>query len=365
MTLIAYDSANPPNRQAIKAAGGIAVARYVKRNLPNSFDLGSTERLNTLADGLGLLYNAEQNASDVLVQSTSWWMDYGKYTSDRLQAFGVRTDMGVNVPASADCQVSSADLSKAVNNLAAFAAGVEPFGMIGYGQISVLNLLTVEKISPVGSKHWLTASIGWSMPGTGPGGSHTSADWDAYMAWPHAGMVQMLGSNVAGTDMNYLLDPVAMGFEWPTSSPYYPKPDPPEDEDMDKMIIAIDPTTNGGAGGVYLLYGNGVLTNIEVDSDRVALEATTGPAIPQAIVSLATWNAMNETSERVLAAGAADPAAVAAQLAADVTFQAAVSAGVAAGPSLTDITGAITPLIPTADAIATAVLDAEAARLQA
>lgn len=219
MTLTAYDSANPPNRQTIKAKGGIAGSRYIKRNLPNSFDLGSTERLGWLADGLGLLYNAEQAANDVLVQSPAWWMDYGKYVSDRLQAFGVRTDIGVNVPASADCQVLSADLSKAVNNLAAFAVGVEPFGMVGYGQISVLNLLTVEKISPVGAKHWLTASLGWS------GYPNTSAGWAAYMAWPHAGMVQMLGSNVPGTDMNYLLDPLAMGFEWPESSPYYPKED--------------------------------------------------------------------------------------------------------------------------------------------
>lgn len=252
MPLLVFDAADPPNLASIKNAGGVGGARYIKKTLPNAYDLEPGERLNFLTAGLGLLYNAEQSANDVLVQSTQFFADYGKYVADRLQSFGVNPT-GVNIPLSADCQVSDTALPKAMNNLAAFAANCAPFGMTGYGQMNVLQLLTEEGISPKGAKHWLTGSISWSK-----GYTNTPASWNEYIQFPYAGMVQLgpqavgwfKAPTIAECDTNILLDPTAMGFEWPESSPYAPREATPMEYIIDDPAGGSWHTFDGGKEGI-------------------------------------------------------------------------------------------------------------------
>lgn len=219
-----FDAADPPNLTSVSNAGGVGVGRYVKKNLPNEFELGTQERLDILSGGFGLLYNAEQSANDLTTQPTSYFHDYGQQVAALLTQVGAPTL--VDVPLSADTEVTAGTLAKVMNNYSAFAAAVEPYGCIGYAQTNVISLLVTEKISRPGRKHWLPGSIGWS-----PGYSNTKASWQQYILFPYAGLVQLgpqavgwfNAPTVAGCDTNLLLDAPSMGFEWPPGSPYAPK----------------------------------------------------------------------------------------------------------------------------------------------
>lgn len=205
----------------MRAGGGIASARYIKLNLPNNYDMKPAERLAILNGGLGVGYIAEQGADDVITKTPAYFADYARYVSDRMQSWGVPTNRGINIICAADTDVVSAKLAAAVNNMAAFAENCGPYGMIGYAEIPICNLLVAEGISPPGAGQWLTAALGWS-----PGYQNTAAGWAAYLQWPHAGMVQMLGSNLAASDLN-MPGPLgfrSVGFEFPPSSPYYAAP---------------------------------------------------------------------------------------------------------------------------------------------
>lgn len=222
MTGIVVDfSAARPSRAQLVGAGVVGVCRYLKKDRPNSFDLEDGERANYLAWGIGILYNAEQNAGDLTTQPTSFFHDYGQEVAGRLAQWGAPTS--VNVPVSCDTGVAhgSKQLAQAMNNYSAFAAAVAPFGMIGYAQTDIIDLLVLEQISPIGAKHWLPSAIGWSPGYRNADGSY---DWARYLAYPHAGLVQRVGASpVPGTDLNTVVDVASMGFEWPAGSPYAPK----------------------------------------------------------------------------------------------------------------------------------------------
>lgn len=251
-----YDFADArPTQAQLKAGPALGVSRYVKKNLPNNFELSLQERNQYLSWGLGVCYNAEQTSTDIILQPTSYWHDYGQEVSALLQSWGTPTNQGINVAASADTPVIPANLPKAMNNFSAFAAAVKPYGMIGYAQTNILTLLNVEGISPPGSKHWLPGAISWSNY------PNTSAGWASYMAFPLAGMVQMLGSNIAGTDMNYIVDIAHMGMHWPVGSPYLPKPPAEEDDDMGIIkFFQLPPNSSLMHAGSPLQQGNGTPT---------------------------------------------------------------------------------------------------------
>lgn len=214
----------PEHLQAGEAAG---VCRYIKKYLPNDYDLDKDERDGYLAQGLGVLYNAEQHAGDLTEQGPGYFRDYGKYVSDRLQSWGTPTNQGINVALSADSFVSDAALPGVIRNYVAFAQAVLPFGTTAYAQIQVIALLVAEGISPPGAKFWLPSAISWS------GYDTDQASWDAYMAYPHAGLVQLYGNPlVPGTDMNVPIDLPAMGFHWPAGSPYAKEDDMPTIEEI-------------------------------------------------------------------------------------------------------------------------------------
>lgn len=241
MTNYAYDFApkNGVSQPALAAGVGVAVCRYLKKDLPNSYDMDKTERDKYFSWGLGVLYNAEQGATDLTTQSPQYFKNYGKMLSDKLQSWGVNPRF--NVPLSADGSISGTAMTTALNNYAAFASTIEPFGVVGYAQTQLIDKLLSSGISRPGSKHWLPGAISWS------GLPNTSAGWAKYMAYPNAGICQMLGSNVAGTDMNYLLPGWNTMFDWPAGSPYAPAITTQED-DEDNMfgwyVSTIDPDGN-------------------------------------------------------------------------------------------------------------------------
>lgn len=264
-----------PGKAVLDANGCVALSRYVKRWLPNSFDLSASERAQNLAWGYGQLYNPEQSASDIIEQSPAWWSDYGKYVADRLQGFGV-DPVRVRPCQSADCFVTNADVPKAMNNFAAFATGVQPYRMIGYAQLNLLDLLVDEAISPAGAKHWLPGAISWSgLPNTADG-------WKQYQAYPHAGMVQMLSSPVPGTDMNIPIDLASMGFEWPESSPYYQGDAMPRstfDSAGVGWIVADDFTSRYGADSGALFTAANATPIPMTDSELAPIQVVGQPTI--------------------------------------------------------------------------------------
>lgn len=257
-----YDYADArPTQQQLSAGQSQGSSRYIKLILPNDYDLDSDERTKLMSWGEALLYNAEQNADDVTNKPPSYFASYGSYTRDRLLAFGV-TPGRINVPLSADTGLSSKQIPGVMNNYSAFAAAVEPFGVVGYAQIDIIDLLHDEGISPPTAKHWLPGAIGWS------GYDNTPDGWNAYITHPHAGLVQ-LGPDavgwwdgtrfrydapgaptVPGTDTNLAFDMAAAGFDFPPGHPYAPKEDP-----MIDGFLAFDTHSSVGyhvVGGVKI-----------------------------------------------------------------------------------------------------------------
>lgn len=213
MTQLVFDSAEPFTQarlNSVKAAGGIGVCRYVKRWTPNNYDLEPAERTLILGNGLGLEYNAEQAAGDMLNQSPAWWQAYGAYVAARLQSWGVRTDRGITVAASCDQDITTeAQLEHVVANYAAFRAGLAVYGMRAYAQTQVIERLISTGVAAADDKEWLPGARGWSGLSTA-----------VYNAYPHAAIVQQIGTPVAGTDENTVLDLAGLGMEWPEG--HYP-----------------------------------------------------------------------------------------------------------------------------------------------
>lgn len=280
MTNYVYDFADARLTQAALAGGvAIGVARYLKKSLPNKYELSLDERNQYLSWNLGVLYNAEQTNTDIVLQPTSYFHDYGQQCAQLLQSWGVTSDK--NVALSADMQVTGTQMNTAINNYKAFASAVAPYGLIGYAQTSIIDLLVSEGISRPGAKHWLPGAISWS------GYPNTSAGWNLYMKYPHAGMVQMLGSNIAGTDMNYLIDVQSMGFDWPAGNPYAPTIE--EEDDMGIIrLFHLDPATtfpgfkqNGNTGspntGYYMGFVQDEYGNLFWDTDNAIDNALRPP----------------------------------------------------------------------------------------
>lgn len=239
----------------IKRAGGIGVARYLKKLLPNTYELTAAERTQILGADLGLLHNAEQKAGDLITQPTSYFTDYGKEVADLMQSRGVPTDEDINVALSCDTGVAagSKEFAQVINNYDAFAAALDVYGVIGYAQTQIIDFLIIEEISPPGAKHWLPAAIAWS------GATYKNADgtwnWAKYLAYPNAGMVQRLSSLVPGIDMNTVIDVTAMGFEWPAGSPYAPKKEDPMAPTAFIYDVQVGP--NGEVAGEWLFIPAG------------------------------------------------------------------------------------------------------------
>lgn len=336
MTLYAFDGAYPINPASLKQGRDVAVCRYLKHQLPNDYQLGDAERQAYLAKGFGVLYNAEQSAGDLTSKPASYFTDYGHQICAQLTAWKVPTDQGINVALSCDTGVAAGALSKIITNYIAFTDALGPWGVVGYAPTQVIDLLVVEKVSPAGAKHWLPGAISWS------GLPNTPAGWKTYLAYPHAGLVQLgpqavgwlKAPAVAGTDTNIVLDPAAVGFHWPAGSAYLPQP--PVKGEIDMFILPnVDTTGDGKADSACLYAGPGSyrpLTQAEVAIYR----ASDVPYGTTDLISKAQHDSWTADTPAVLVAAAR------AQILAAI---AAIPSGAGSGPTLEEISGAVDDLL--------------------
>ena len=218
-TLYAYDAAYPPDQAMCAAKGGIAIVRYTPGPAP-VYDWKRTDKaeiaLARNTNHLGALANYEQSAGQALTGGRGGGRTAATVAAKDMIAFGWPQNGTLANAFSVDVNVPP-DKYPAVRDWYLGVFDVLPgyrYVPKIYSQGGLIAYLCANGPFPHDSKHWLAAPTSW--PGYNPSSKNVA-------------MVQLVGSPVPGTDQNKIIDPRAMGFWWPTGSPYAS----PEDEVLD------------------------------------------------------------------------------------------------------------------------------------
>lgn len=196
-----YDAAYRPDLAAVRARGGIAVNGY----LTGAYEHTTTQPDQALAAGLGYVPTYEEGTSELVNASRATGQNVGHRIAAAFSSHGLALDGSLAVYPSVDVNVPFA--SPGACDAAWLGMRDVLRGAVSlrcYGEGAVIDHLVGARL--VDGKCWLAAPSSW--PGYRPDDSNVC-------------MVQLVGTNVPGTDRNHLVtDPHAIGALWPANSPY-------------------------------------------------------------------------------------------------------------------------------------------------
>lgn len=233
MTALAFDGASPFDLAAAKNAGAVAITGYIVGN-PGGFGPINKARVEQIRSmGMGFVPNWERGAAYLISCGKPGGVAAGQETVAALRALGVPDDGTVACYFSWDAYVQPGQYSAC----GAVADGIIE-GLAGhylfdaYGQGGLIQYLIMSGRIRHGLKSWLSMSEGF--PGF-------NVDWSTYVAMvqQHHADGSWFASPVAGTDVNTVLDPHALGAWWPASSPYASSGDIVLDTATQTQITAI------------------------------------------------------------------------------------------------------------------------------
>ena len=210
-----YDAAYQPDLDKVLANHGIAISRYFTGPNPAFVWKRVTPQqvADTLGKGLGMVCNTEGSADPLSAADAAGvsYKQYGKLLAQwgltDLARCGIPAGAGVADYFSVDVYTDPSrypdvrDMFDGINEV------IPPAGYLTkvYAQGGLIDYLCAQH--RVDGKQWLAAPTSW------PG-------YREALAGPNLAMVQLVGSPVAATDQNKILDPYAVGAYWPDGSPY-------------------------------------------------------------------------------------------------------------------------------------------------
>ncbi|MGZ4524099.1 MAG: hypothetical protein ACXVXO_11895 [Mycobacteriaceae bacterium] len=258
----AYDAAYAPSLATVRQAGGVAVNHY----LTGIYAGSSTQPRLARAAGLGCILTYEQGPSELVGTSRAYGRMVGQRAVTAAVAAGAPADGSVAIFFSVDVNVANAgDCDQAFLGIRDACAG--KFQVRAYAQGSVIDHLAAAGIT--GGKGWLAAPTSW--PGFNPSS-------------PNVCLVQRVGTDVPGTDLNDITDINALGAWWPDGSPYGDDMTPDECRAVvrDELNYALGFLAVGGnshyGGATNLPSGGGVKVDLQ------ALATALAPLVAAAVV---------------------------------------------------------------------------------
>jgi hypothetical protein len=201
VSVYGYDAAYPPDPSAVRAAGGQLMACY----LTASYAVVAQWPARIVAAGMGALANYEQAADELVYCGRPGGQAAGHRAMTAAIADGFRADGSIGIYFSVDVSVSPAQfpaVGAAFDGINDVIRG--KFCTHVYGEGALIDyLIATGRIKPA-CANWLSGSS--SFPGYNPQS-------------PHVGLVQLVGSNIPGTDQNIITRPAGLHAWWPATNP--------------------------------------------------------------------------------------------------------------------------------------------------
>lgn len=205
-SLYTYDAAYQPKLATVaKAPGAVAINGYLTGMYANT----TTQPAAARTAGLGYVPTYEEGRSELVGASRATGRRVGDKIVAAFRAKGIPLDGTVAVYPSVDVNVPIDGPDRDADQCNTGWEGIRDVidGVISvrsYAEGAVIKALAAAGL--VDGKCWLAAPTSW-------------AGFDVND--PHICMVQLVGTNVPGTDRNHLItDPHAIGAWWPDRSPY-------------------------------------------------------------------------------------------------------------------------------------------------
>lgn len=206
-----YDGASPFDLNAAKQHGAVLITGYLVGS-PGGFDPISKARVDQIrALGMGFLPNWERGAAYLVSCGKGGGEAAGREAVAALRALGVPGDGTVACAFSWDTNVHPSlypQCGVVADGIIAGLAGGYLFS--AYGQGGLLDWFHATGRMHV--KGWLSGSS--SFPGFNVAGPNVG------MVQSHNAAGEWLDTGVAGTDINTVIDPHALGAWWSAGSPY-------------------------------------------------------------------------------------------------------------------------------------------------
>lgn len=214
-----FDAAYAPKLADVKAAGGIAMSCY----LTGQYAATSPQPNRLHAAGLGALGNYERGAGELVACGYARGVEIGREAATAYIGKGAPAGQKLAIYFSVDVNAAPSTfpaIGRAFDGIKAGLAG--RFVPRVYGEGALIDYLLTSK--RVAGPQWLSASS--SFPGFNP-------------ISPHVGLVQKVGTPVAGTDLDVITcDPSELGIWWPAGSPYL-EVDPLAGYTLDQIAQAV------------------------------------------------------------------------------------------------------------------------------
>jgi hypothetical protein len=197
---VMFDGAYARDLAAMKASGAIAVSVYLTGNyaVPKSW----VDQVR--AAGLGVVPNYEQATNELVTAGMTGGIAVGQRAAAAATALGFPTDASVAIVYSVDVDVPPAQFAQiglAFDGINSVTHG--RFLTEVYAEGALIDyLMTTKRVT---GAEWLSASE--SFPGYNPSS-------------PNVGLVQKIGSPVAGTDLDQITNPTGIHAWWPAGSPF-------------------------------------------------------------------------------------------------------------------------------------------------
>lgn len=202
MALYMYDAAYAPNLDQVVAHGGIAMSCY----LTGPYATTSAQPAALHAKGIGALGNYEREPGELLTAGVAGGVGIGQTACSAYIGKGAPAGQGLGIAYSVDVDAPASSygaIGQSFDGINQGAAG--RFATLVYGQGGLIDYLIAHH--DVVGVEWLSGSK--SFPGYNP-------------ADPNVGLVQLVGSPVAGTDQDTITNLAALAkfIWWPAGSPY-------------------------------------------------------------------------------------------------------------------------------------------------
>lgn len=217
--------------------------------------------------GIGILWNHE-NAPNELAGGYAAGVAAAQHAIAPVIAAGTPTDGTVAVFYSVDVDIPTTAFQPWVDAFAGINVTHAGRFRVGcYGEGALINELV--RLGLVQVKGWLSASS--SYPGYDPKS-------------PNVGLVQMVSTNVVGTDQNEVTDITGLGIWWAPGQPYVN--DPPlklkEDDDMANPFLTLSTPE-----GIWLWCPNiGAYEQLTLITDVYALQQVGAPSVTGAVTEI-------------------------------------------------------------------------------
>jgi hypothetical protein len=198
LTIYGYDAAYPPDPAAVARAGGKIMAVYLTARY--AVDALHCARIH--AAGMGVLLNYEEGVDELVYCGRAKARDVGQRAMAAAIRDGAPADGTLGIAFSVDVSVPPSQFSAVGASFDGLNDALRgKFRVHVYGEGALIDYLLATGRA-VGAQ-WLSASR--SFPGYNAGSVNV-------------GFVQLVGSNIAGTDQNIITNAAGLDVWWPANS---------------------------------------------------------------------------------------------------------------------------------------------------